>query len=85
MSEYTDAEIAEEESKALDGQIAELLEHHYSVERKLWKDRKGNPHMSDYWRIHCSCGWKGTRIRKPGREESKGRVREWEAHIATSR
>jgi hypothetical protein len=59
------------------------MDHKYTVDRKLWTDRKGFAHMSDYWRILCSCGWRGTRISKPGREQSKERVGEWERHLET--
>jgi len=58
------------------------MEHVYTVHRKVWTDRKGFARMSAYWQIQCSCGWRGTRISKPGRIQSKQRVKEWEEHTA---
>jgi len=58
-------------------------DHHYSVDRELWTDRKGNEHMSDYWQIRCDpCKWRGERITNPSRRQSRARVREWENHAA---
>ncbi len=85
MSEYLDAEIEEATDRLLDAQIADYEEerarHRYSVDRKLWIDKKGFHHMSDYWQIRCSCRWRGTRITRPGRAQSKQRVDEWREHV----
>ena len=59
--------------------------HAYTIDRKLWTDRKGFARMSDYWQIRCDpCEWRGKRISKPGREQSKDRVREWERHARSN-
>ncbi len=61
------------------------MTHHYTVERKFWKDRRGFLHMSEYWQIRCLVdGWRGTRITKPSSAQSKARMEEWLTHVATN-
>ncbi len=59
--------------------------HAYTINRKLWTDKRGFSRMSDYWQIRCDpCHWRGERITVPSSRQSKDRYDEWRAHVATN-